>query len=118
MPYETVLIAVLALPFVGSCLAAALQANDRNSAAWLAGAVALIALVLLATSYPSIVNNGVIRHTVEWVPALGLEFRLRLDGFAWILATLVTGIGFLVVLYARYTKPNPMLKKATDLGIA
>jgi multicomponent K+:H+ antiporter subunit A len=118
MPYETVLIAVLALPFVGSCLAAALQANDRNAAAWLAGAVALIALVLLATSYPSIVNNGVIRHTVEWVPALGLEFSLRLDGFAWILATLVTGIGFLVVLYARYTKPNPMLKKATDLGIA
>src|SRR3954451_10296600 len=102
MPYETVLIAVLALPFIGSCLAAALQANARNAEAWLAGVVALLALVLLAASYPRIVNGGVIRHTVEWVPTLGLEFSLRMDGFAWILATLITGIGLLVVLYARY----------------
>src|SRR6478609_1354531 len=102
MSYETVLIAVLALPFIGSCLAAPLQANARNAEAWLAGAVALISLVLLAASYPRIVNGGVIRQTVEWVPALGLEFSLRMDGFAWILAMLVAGIGFLVVLYAHY----------------
>ena len=43
-----------------------------------------------------------IRHKVEWVPDLGLEFGLRMDGFAWVFAMLVTGIGFLVVLYARY----------------
>src|SRR4051794_38434056 len=102
MPYETDPITVLALPFVGSCLAACLRANARTAEAWLAGAVAVIALGLLAASYPSIVNNGVMRHTVAWVPAFGLDFSLRLDGFAWILATLVTGIGFLVVLYARY----------------
>ena len=117
MPFEAVLIALLALPFLGSCVAAALRASARNTGAWLAGAIAFIGLGIVAAGYPGIVNNGVIRHTVEWVPALGLEFSLRLDGFAWILATLVTGIGFLVVLYARYTKPNPMLKKATDLGI-
>ena len=102
MPYETLLIAVLALPFVGSCLAALLRANARNAEAWLAGAVALTTLALLAASYPRIVNGGVIRHTVEWVPDLGLEFSLRMDGFAWMFAMLVTGIGFLVVLYARY----------------
>src|SRR6185436_14771038 len=34
--------------------------------------------------------------------ALGLNFTLRLDGFAWVFAILVSGIGFLVVLYARY----------------
>ena len=27
---------------------------------------------------------------------------LRLDGFAWLFAMLITGIGLLVVLYARY----------------
>ena len=36
------------------------------------------------------------------MPDLGLEFTLRMDGFAWMFAMLVTGIGFLVVLYARY----------------
>ena len=39
---------------------------------------------------------------IEWMPALGLDFTLRMDGFAWMFAVLVTGIGFLVVLYARY----------------
>ena len=102
MPYETLLIAVLALPFVGSCLAALLRANARNAEAWLAGAVALIGLALVAAAYPRVIDGGVIRHTVEWVPDLGLEFSLRMDGFAWVFAMLVTGIGFLVVLYARY----------------
>ena len=36
------------------------------------------------------------------MPTLGLDFTLRMDGFAWLFAVLVTGIGFLVVLYARY----------------
>lgn len=102
MPYEIALIAILGLPFVGSCLAAILPANARNAEAWLTGAIALTNLVLLTASYSSIVNGGVIRHTVEWVPVLGLDFNLRMDGFAWVLAALVTGIGFLVVLYARY----------------
>ena len=102
MPYESLLVAVLALPFVGSCLAALFEANARNAEAWLAGAVALTCLALLAAGYPRITDGGVIRHTVEWVPELGLEFSLRLDGFAWMFAMLVTGIGFLVVLYARY----------------
>ena len=41
-------------------------------------------------------------YRMSWVPELGLEFDLRMDGFAWVMAALVTGIGFLVVLYARY----------------
>lgn len=102
MPYETILIVVLALPFAGSCLAALFPSNARNAEAWLAGAVSLICLMLLAVSYPQIDDGGIIRHTVEWVPELGLDFYLRMDGFAWVLAALIASIGFLVVLYARY----------------
>src|SRR3546814_14372074 len=36
------------------------------------------------------------------MPSLGLNFVLRMDGFSWLFAGLVTGIGALVVLYARY----------------
>jgi multicomponent K+:H+ antiporter subunit A len=102
MPSEVLLIAALALPFIGSCLAAPLPANARNAEAWLAGAVALTSLGLLAAGYSRITHGGVIRYTLEWVPELGLEFSLRVDGFAWMFAMLITGIGFLVVLYARY----------------
>ncbi len=102
MPYEKLLITVLALPFLGSCLAPLFRANARNAEAWLAGAITLAGLALVAAIYPGVTNGGVILYKLEWVPDLQLDFALRMDGFAWMFAMLVTGIGFLVVLYARY----------------
>ena len=102
MNNDVLLTILIALPFVGSVLAATFRPNARNSEAWLAGGVALICLILTAVAYSAIVERGAIRSEVEWIPTLGLGFALRLDGFAWMFAMLVTGIGFLVVLYARY----------------
>jgi len=96
------LIVLIALPFGGSCLAALFPANARNAEAYLAGGVALTALALVIALYSQVVNGGIVLYRAPWVPELGLEFNVRMDGFAWVLAALVTGIGFLVVLYARY----------------
>ena len=96
------LLAIVALPFIGSLVAIFLRQNARNGAAFLAGSVALCATVLTALQYRAVGHGGVLRTGVEWVPSLGLDFSLRMDGFAWLFAMLVTGIGFLVVLYARY----------------
>jgi len=91
---------LLVLPFAGSLCAALFPANARNAEAWLAGAVALAGLGLTAFVYPEMSNGQILRLDLEWLP--GLDFTLRMDGFAWMFAMLVTGIGFLVVLYARY----------------
>jgi len=96
------LIVLIALPFAGSCLAALFPTNARNAEAYLAGGIALAALGLVVAMYSQVVAGGVVQYRVPWIPELGLEFNLRMDGFAWMLAALVTGIGFLVVLYARY----------------
>lgn len=102
MPYETLLIALLALPFAGAFLAALLPDGSRNAEAWLAGGTTLISLIITAVAYPAVMDRGIIRHEIEWLPELGLNFTLRMDGFAWMFAVLVAGIGFLVVIYARY----------------
>ena len=102
MSKDVLLTILIVLPFVGSVIAATFRPNARNSEAWLAGGVALICLSLTAFAYPTIADGGVVRTDVEWIPEFGLSFALRLDGFAWMFAMLVTGIGFLVVLYARY----------------
>jgi multicomponent K+:H+ antiporter subunit A len=99
---ETLLIAIIAVPFMGSCLAALLPANARNAEAYLAGLVALIALGAVIATYPRVTNGGILQCNAAWIPELGLEFGLRMDGFAWLMATLITAIGLLVVLYARY----------------
>ena len=96
------LLAIVALPFIGSLVAIFLRQDARNGAAFLAGSVALCATVLTALQYRAVGHGGVLRVGIEWVPSLGLDFSLRMDGFAWLFTMLVTGIGFLVVLYARY----------------
>lgn len=98
----TFLLILIAVPFGGSCLAALFPANARNAEAYLAGGVALTAVILVVALYPQVVNGGVVYWRTPWIPELGLDFNLRMDGFAWVLAVLLTGIGFLVVLYARY----------------
>ena len=101
-PHGLILLALLALPFVGSLVAAPLPATARNREAWLAAAVALGAHLLAWSLYPEVSKGEVVRLDVAWLPALGLDFTLRIDGFAWMFTLLVTAIGFLVVLYARY----------------
>ena len=96
------LIVLLLLPFVGSCLAALLPHNARNTESLLAGLVALVGTIQVALLYPQIAHGGVIREEFMWLPSLGLNFVLRMDGFAWLFSMLVLGIGTLVSLYARY----------------
>ena len=96
------LIVLLLLPFIGSCLAAVLPHNARNSESMLAGLIALVGTIQVAMLYPQIAHGGVIREEFMWLPSLGLNFVLRMDGFAWLFSILVLAIGTLVSLYARY----------------
>ena len=93
---------LVALPFAGSVVAALLPANARNLAASWAAAVALACAVQIAWLYPAVRDGEVLREAYPWLPLAGLELVLRVDGFAWMFAMLVTGIGALVALYARY----------------
>lgn len=101
-PFFILLLLLVALPFVAAFFAALLPSNARNAEAWLAGAVAVCGLAITCWLYPQISHGGIIREEIPWLPALGVNLILRLDGFAWLFCLLVTGVGFLVVLYARY----------------
>ncbi|WP_348532453.1 monovalent cation/H+ antiporter subunit A [Rhizobium sp. 18065] len=97
------LIALLALPFIGSVICVFLLNNkSRDLPVAVGGVVTLLAILLTAGFYPSVSDGQAVRYSLEWIPQLGLNFSLRLDGFAWIFTMLIAVIGFLVVLYARY----------------
>ncbi len=102
MIQQNLLLILLALPFVGSVLAATSPATVRHGEALLAGAVAAAGFAIVIALYPDVADGGVVRRQILWLPSYGLNLTLRMDGFAWIFALLITGIGFLVVLYARY----------------
>src|SRR5690554_5448265 len=93
---------IVLLPFLGSLCVAFLPSNSKNWEAWLAGLVAAASTVITLCYFPTIASNEVATLRYEWLPTYGLNFSLRMDGFAWLFSLLVSGIGILVVLYARY----------------
>jgi multicomponent K+:H+ antiporter subunit A len=96
------LLLLAALPWIGAAVVACLPPAARRGSAWIAGAVALAATALVLAAAPAVFGGEVLRFSVAWLPALGLDFGLRLDGLAWLFALLIVGIGALVVLYAAW----------------
>ncbi|MGK3992230.1 monovalent cation/H+ antiporter subunit A [Sorangium sp. So ce1024] len=95
-------VALLLLPFLGSALTALLPTRARSELAACAGLVSASAAAWVISLFPRVRDGGVIRETISWIPSLGLDLVLRIDGFAWMFAVLITVIGALVCLYARY----------------
>jgi multicomponent K+:H+ antiporter subunit A len=93
---------ILLLPFIGSVCAAMLPRRARNTAASLAGAFSLATAVLIAMMYVDDASGGVVRAGMQWLPKWKLSLSLRIDGLAWVFAMMVSGVGALVVFYARY----------------
>jgi multicomponent K+:H+ antiporter subunit A len=47
-------------------------------------------------------GGQVLLAQADWLPAIGLNLGLRLDGLALMFALLITGIGLLIILYAAW----------------
>src|SRR5690554_82483 len=98
---------------LGGLVAAALAAPvlDRllgRLTGWILAAVLAALFVLALSRGPEVLRDGgTIEQSRAWMPALGVELHLRLDGTAWLFTVLVTGIGALVLAYAaRYFPPG------------
>lgn len=91
----------LLLPFAAALLVL-ISGLSRKQVAWIAGAAPLLGLLLLGMQTPAVREGAVPLLNYPWIPSLGLDFTLRLDGLAWLFSLLVLGIGALVVLYAAY----------------
>jgi multicomponent K+:H+ antiporter subunit A len=104
------LLILVALPFLAALAASTLSTTAHGAAAWVSGLLLAVGLGILAVLHGTIVEGEVVRSTVRWVPSLGLDLVFRMDGFAWLVATLVFGIGILVLIYARYylSKTDPV----------
>lgn len=96
------LLIILALPFIGSLISSLLPASQRKLHALLAGVVALICAFFTLAYSPTIFQGETILFSSDWIPAYGIRFTLRMDGFAWLFSLIVTVIGAFIALYAHY----------------
>jgi len=73
--------------------------------------VTAASLVLLLLLSPPVFDGAVLQAGWLWLPQQGLNLTFRLDGLSLLFGLLITGIGLLVILYARY-----YLSERDDLG--
>ncbi|BAP80526.1 NADH:ubiquinone oxidoreductase subunitL/multisubunit Na+/H+ antiporter MnhA subunit [Pseudomonas sp. MT-1] len=101
---------IIALPFLGICLPLLFERFGRSACAFGAGLAPLLALALLLSKRADVFGGETEVQTLTWLPDLGLNLSLRLDGLGFLFALLILGIGLLVILYARYylSKSEPM----------
>ncbi|MEL6234597.1 MAG: monovalent cation/H+ antiporter subunit A [Pseudomonadota bacterium] len=104
------LILIAALPFLGALLPGLMVRAGRDMCAIVTGSVTLLALVGLLVHLPTVLSGGVVTARLDWMPALGLNATFFLDGLGLLFATLILGIGLLIILYARYylSREDPM----------
>ncbi|MFO1445359.1 Na+/H+ antiporter subunit A [Bacillus sp. Bva_UNVM-123] len=67
----------------------------------------VLPLPILLFSYflsflPFISKKEIIIESVPWIPVLGIDFTVKVDGLGLLFALLISGIGALVVLYSIY----------------
>lgn len=93
---------IIALPFLGILLPLLVERFGRSACAMATAVAPLIALALLLSQQAAVFTGEPLVARLDWLPALGLNLSLRLDGLGFLFALLILGIGLLVILYARY----------------
>ena len=93
---------IVALPFVGALLPGLMNQAGRSACAGITFTVTLSAFIGLLTNAPAVFAGEVVTVGVDWMPILGLNFNLMLDGLGFFFAMLILGIGLLIITYARY----------------
>lgn len=96
------LLVIVLLPLLGACLPPLCERFGRNTCALSAALGPLVALGVLLFYLPALFAGQVFFAHIDWLPALGLDVSVRLDGLSMMFALLILGIGLLVILYARY----------------
>ncbi|PCH72614.1 MAG: monovalent cation/H+ antiporter subunit A [Rhodobacteraceae bacterium] len=101
---------IAALPFIGAVFPALLIRAGRNASAASAGMVTLLALIGLLINAPAVLRGEIITARLDWMPGLGLNANFFLDGLGLLFASLILGIGLLIIIYARFylSRQDPM----------
>lgn len=105
-----ILALIIALPFMGALLPLLAERGGRTLCAASAGVAPLIGLVLLLGQRGTVFAGQTLTASYSWLPEIGINLSLRLDGLGFLFALLILGIGLLVILYARYylSEQEPM----------
>ncbi|MFQ5990561.1 MAG: hydrogen gas-evolving membrane-bound hydrogenase subunit E [Candidatus Methylomirabilales bacterium] len=95
-------LAVLLAPFLAAAATPPLSRYLGTRTGWWAAAVAFGNTVALLSLLPSVVHGATLRYTLPWVPLLGADLTLVVDGLSLFFALLISFAGCLIMAYGRF----------------
>jgi len=96
--------------FIAAVLAALIRGRLQEYAGWLLACLPAGLTLYFLGPLVDLGENPWSSAKIAWVPNLGLDFSLRMDGLGLLFALLISGIGALVVIYANdYLKGDQRL---------
>src|SRR5690606_1747352 len=95
---------IILLPFLATILIPFLykKLGSRIHTGWFVVFVPLIIFVSLLMYIPDIANGDTISTSMQWIPSLGINLDLYVDGLALMFGLIISGIGILVVIYSIF----------------
>lgn len=93
---------IVLIPFIAAVLPLLARQRSRLMITTLTAAATATSLALLLALAPAVLDGEIPQFFAAWLPSLGLDFSLRLDGLSLLFATLILGIGLLIIIYAHY----------------
>jgi multicomponent K+:H+ antiporter subunit A len=93
---------VVLLPLFGTLIPLLTERFGRSFCAFSVAILPAWSLILVFMYAGDVFDGEIIRQSIEWIPAMGLDLSFRLDGLSLLFLLLILGIGLLVILYARY----------------
>ncbi|MBA2746275.1 MAG: Na(+)/H(+) antiporter subunit A, partial [Flavisolibacter sp.] len=105
------LVAVLS-GFITAFLLAGIGRFLKGKLSFLVSLLPLVLFFYFLQFIPSIGNGDRLYSSYNWIPSMGINFDFYLDGLAMIFCLLITGIGFLIFIYASsYLKGHVYLDR-------
>ncbi|QGT99422.1 Na(+) H(+) antiporter subunit A [Candidatus Syntrophocurvum alkaliphilum] len=97
------LLLVILAPFLYALFIPFLYKHTKHiHTGWFVLWLPIILFVYLLNFVPVVAKGDIIKKTIDWVPSLGVNFTVYIDGLGLLFALLITGLGTLVVLYSIY----------------
>ncbi|WP_346798981.1 monovalent cation/H+ antiporter subunit A [Halomonas sp. Bachu 37] len=93
---------ITVLPLLGVLVPALSAKRERRICSLATAALPALALLLTLSQVPALADGETLRFSLAWMPELGLELALRLDGLTLLFNLLILGIGLLILLYAHF----------------
>lgn len=104
---------IIILPFIFALASPFLyKMAKRIHTGWFMVPAPVLLFIYFMGRLPDIQNGEQVTATVPWIPSLGINFTIYLDGLSLLFALLISGIGALVIFYSIFY----MNKKKEAIG--